>query len=92
MAKISKCKAFGLDLMHLGMNESGEIKNLEALKEHLKGCKKCRAHLAKLKEVDIFTFLAQPRSAKYKDGMKKLIERAKKEGATNGLPKDPECK
>jgi hypothetical protein len=89
MGKIGKCKSFSLDLMHLGMNETGEIKNLVALKEHLNGCKKCLAHLAKLKEVAVFTFLGSPRSAKYKDGMKKLLERAKSE--SGGKEKQSNC-
>jgi anti-sigma factor RsiW len=78
--------------MHLGMNEPDEISNPEALEKHLKTCKKCRTKLAKIKEVDVFTFLAQPRSAKYKEAMKKLIEQPGKEGANNEIPKDPDCK
>ena len=75
--------------MHLATNELDEINNLSALKEHIKGCKKCRAQLAKLREVAVFTFLGKPRSAKYKDGMKKLLERAKSE--SGGKEKPAKC-
>lgn len=78
MVKMRKCKSFALDLMHFATNELDEIKDLPALKEHLKGCKKCRVKFAKLREVDVFSFLAKPRSAKYRKKMAVLIKRARR--------------
>jgi hypothetical protein len=84
MVKNKKCKLFALDLMHLATNEIAEIKRLKTLQEHIKECPACCDKLDKLRAVDVFAFLTAPRSAKYKAGMKKLIERAKSESGSNG--------
>jgi len=74
-----KCKDLAIDLMHLSTNELNEIKDLEALKKHLKECTDCQKKLKKLREVDTFSFLASPRSEKYKRKMAELSERIKAE-------------
>lgn len=73
----AKCEPYSLDLMHLSTREYEEIKDLEGLKKHLKGCKRCQVHLEKLKKVDLFSFLASPRSEKFKKGMQALIDEVK---------------
>jgi hypothetical protein len=78
------CKHYSLDLMHLSTREVEEIKDLEGLKAHLKGCRKCQTQLKKLKMVDLFSFLASPRSEKFKRGMAELSERIKKETSSKG--------
>jgi hypothetical protein len=85
---MKKCKSFSLDLMHLSTNELNEIKDLEALKKHLKECTACQKKLKKLIDVDVFTFLARPRSEKYKRGMAELSERIRKETSQNKTGKD----
>jgi len=85
---VKKCKSFSLDLMHLSTNELNEIKDLEALKKHLKECTDCQKKLKKLIDVDVFTFLARPRSEKYKKGMVELSERIRKETSHNKTEKD----
>jgi len=85
---VKKCKSFSLDLMHLSTNELNEIKDLEALKKHLKECPDCQKKLKKLIDVDVFTFLARPRSEKYKRGMAELSERIRKETSQNKTGKD----
>ena len=77
--KNKTCKKLSLDLMHLSTREYEEIKDLEGLKKHLKECADCREELGKLKEVDLFSFLARPRSEKFKKGMAELFERIRKE-------------
>jgi len=74
-----KCKDFSLDLMHLSTNEIEEIKDLPALKEHIKKCPACRKKLGELRDVDVFSFLAKPRSPEYQAKMNKLLERVKSE-------------
>ena len=74
-----KCKDLAIDLMHLSTNELSEIKDLARLKAHLKECPDCRKKLKKLREVDTFSFLASPRSEKYKRKMAELSERIKAE-------------
>lgn len=74
-----KCKDFSLDLMHLSTNEIGEIKDLPALKEHIKKCPDCLKKLGELKNVDVLSFLAKPRSPEYQAKMNKLLERVKSE-------------
>ena len=78
------CKSFGIDLMHLAVSEYENIKDAKGLMDHIKKCKKCRVKLHKMREVDVFTFLASPRSAKYKKGMNKLIEMANAGSDSNG--------
>lgn len=77
--KNMKCKDFSLDLMHLSTNEINEIKDLPALKEHIKKCPDCRKKLGELKDVDVLSFLATPRSPEYQAKMNKLLERVKSE-------------
>jgi anti-sigma factor RsiW len=74
-----KCKDLAIDLMHLSTNELSEIKDLARLKAHIKECPDCRKKLKKLREVDTFSFLASPRSEKYKRKMAELSERIKAE-------------
>jgi hypothetical protein len=74
---IKKCKSFSLDLMHLSTREVEEIKDLEGLKAHLKECKRCQVKLKKLREVDLFIFLTNPRSARFQKKMKALVNRIK---------------
>lgn len=82
------CKEFSLDLMHFSTNELKEIKDLAGLKAHLKECRKCQEKLAKLKELDVLSFVAKPRSEKYKSKMKKLMERVRSESsASQSLPR-----
>jgi len=78
-----KCKDFAIDLMHLSTNELSEIKNLARLKAHIKECSDCQKKLKKLREVDVFSFLARPRSDKYKRKMAELSEKIKKETSQN---------
>jgi hypothetical protein len=85
---IMKCKSFSLDLMHLSTNELSEIKDLAKLKAHLKECTDCQKKLKKLIDVDVFTFLARPRSEKYKRGMAELSERIRKETSQNKIGRD----
>jgi hypothetical protein len=75
--EIMKCNKFSLDLMHFSTNEFHEIKDIEKLKEHLRECADCREKLKKLKDVHVFTFLAKPRSDKFKRKMKALINKVK---------------
>jgi hypothetical protein len=82
------CKKLSLDLMHLSTREYEEIKDLEGLKKHLKECADCRKKLKQLIDVDVFTFLARPRSEKFKKGMAELFERIKKETRQNKAGKD----
>jgi len=84
---MKKCNLFALDLMHLSTNELNEIKDLSDLKSHLKECKNCQKKLKKLIDVDVFTFLARPRSEKFKRGMAKLSERIKAESVRLRSPK-----
>jgi len=72
-----KCKPFSLDLMHLSTNELSEIKDLAGLKTHLKRCRNCRTKLKKLRKVDLFSFLARPRSERFQKRMKALIDEIK---------------
>ncbi|MEW6027579.1 MAG: hypothetical protein AB1599_09845 [Planctomycetota bacterium] len=78
------CDKVAVDLMHLAMNDYSEINDAKGLMDHIKACNKCRINLHKMKEVDVFAFLASPRSAKYKKGMKKLIETARAKSGSNG--------
>ena len=77
--QLKQCKSFALDLMHLSTNEINEIKDLAGLKAHLAGCRVCQEKLGKLKEVDVFSFLARPRSAKYQRKMTALLGQVKAE-------------
>jgi hypothetical protein len=63
--------------MHFSTREFEEIKDLAGLKVHLKECKHCRVKLEKLKMVGLFSFLASPRSEKFKKGMKALMDEIK---------------
>ena len=74
-----KCKSFAVDLMHLSTNEINEIKDLPALKAHLKQCLACQDKLNKLRGADVFSFLAKPRSAKYQRKMTALLGQVKAE-------------
>jgi copper homeostasis protein CutC len=75
--KDKKCKKLSLDLMHLSTREFEEIKDLEGLKKHLKECADCRKKLKQLIDVDVFIFLTNPRSEKFKKGMKALMDKIK---------------
>jgi hypothetical protein len=61
--------------MHLSANELDQVKDLTALKTHIDKCPDCRKKLGKLRNTDVFAFLAKPRSQGYQANMKKLVQR-----------------
>ena len=73
----AKCEPFGLDLMLFSTRDFEEIKDLAGLKAHLKECKYSRVKLEKLKMVGLFSFLASPRSEKFKKKMQALMDEIK---------------
>lgn len=80
-----ECKDLALDLMHLSTDEAGEIKDSSGLKVHLKECLACQQKLSELRGAHLFSVLARPRSAKYQQKMKALLEKVKAE-ATKVVP------